>query len=130
MHPEASQRGIQLTGTCTEEIFIQADSQQITQVLMNLVGNSYHFLEDSPNPFITVIGSKEGSDIIISIEDNGAGIPEELHEQIFTPFFSTRPGGTGIGLSFARKVISQHNGEIKLISRPGKTVFMVRIPVK
>ena len=128
MDPEAKQIGVCLSGSCPDDLFLNADTQQITQVLMNLVGNSLHFMQNANDPYIIVRGWKERSQIIISVEDNGLGIPEELHEQVFTPFFSTRAGGTGIGLSFARKVISQHQGEIRLMSKPGRTVFKIFLP--
>ena len=64
----------------------------------------------------------KSSDGVVSIEvsDNGRGIPEEILEHIFTPFFTTRKGGSGIGLSLARQVMQMHNGSIQVSSREGE----------
>ncbi len=56
--------------------------------------------------------------IQISVEDNGSGISEELIEQIFIPFFTTKDSGSGIGLSISRQIMRNHGGNIKLISKP------------
>jgi signal transduction histidine kinase len=66
---------------------------------------------------------------MVQIEDNGKGIGEETMKKIFIPFFSTREGGSGIGLSFSKFVIHQHNGRIKAESRKNKgTKFIIDLP--
>jgi signal transduction histidine kinase len=70
--------------------------------------------------------------VVVEIEDDGPGIPEEVQTKIFDPFFTTKgPGeGTGLGLNISRNlVVQKHQGQISVKSRPGKTCFAVRLPV-
>lgn len=80
---------------------------------------------------ILKISSKlEDNFIIISFEDNGKGIPIEIHNKIFEPFFSTKKdgNGTGLGLYICKKIIEKINGSITFTSEPNKTIFQVKIP--
>jgi hypothetical protein len=73
----------------------------------------------------------ERGDVVIEVEDDGAGVPDELRARIWEPFFTTKPvgRGTGLGLDIARHiVVEQHGGRLTLDSRPGRTVFAVRLP--
>jgi two-component system nitrogen regulation sensor histidine kinase GlnL len=65
----------------------------------------------------------------IEIEDDGPGIPKELQDSIFYPLVTSRPEGTGLGLAAAQELLSRHGGLIEFESRPGRTVFYVRIPL-
>lgn len=65
----------------------------------------------------------------LEIEDDGPGVPEELAESVFYPLVSSRPDGSGLGLAIAQDLVSRHGGLIEFQSRPGRTVFMLRIPV-
>ncbi len=67
--------------------------------------------------------------LVVSIQDNGAGIPEDLRRHIFDPFVTTKPGGTGLGLPLVAKLIGDHGGVIDVDSRPRRTVFRVMLPV-
>jgi two-component system cell cycle sensor histidine kinase/response regulator CckA len=75
--------------------------------------------------------AREGEFVLISVEDNGAGISEEAKPRVFEPFFTTKPDrGTGLGLSVARRIILNHDGEIAVESRPGEgTTFSIKLPV-
>ena len=64
----------------------------------------------------------------IDISDNGPGIPAEIQEKIFKPFFTTNNDGTGLGLAVSKRIISSHNGEISLKSFPGGTIFNIKLP--
>jgi signal transduction histidine kinase len=77
-------------------------------------------------------GSGEREDFLtISIKDDGAGIPEDIREKIFVPFFTTKEGGTGIGLPIAQKIVYAHKGVLDILSEPGKgTEFLVKIPLR
>ena len=66
----------------------------------------------------------------IEIEDDGPGIPFELQDSIFYPLVTSRPDGTGLGLPAAQELISRHGGLIEFDSRPGRTVFYIRIPLE
>ncbi len=77
-------------------------------------------------------GSEEKEDFLsISIKDTGKGIPEDIRERIFVPFFTTKKGGTGIGLPIVQKIVYAHKGILDIISEPGKgTEFIVKIPLR
>ena len=75
---------------------------------------------------------QEGSWVVIEIRDDGPGIPPEIRERLFEPFFSTKGagGGTGLGLSICRRIVSEHGGSIRVDSSHGAgTSFTVRLPV-
>jgi len=73
---------------------------------------------------IRVEGYRSDNRIRLCVEDNGPGISQEIRDQIFVPFFSTKPGGTGIGLSLSRQIMNNHGGTIRFSSIPDeKTVF-------
>lgn len=97
------------------------DEKQITQVLINLVKNAAHSLEGIENGNIHVTASVDGNDRkYIEVKDNGPGIPEELIDEIFVPFFTTKDKGTGIGLSLSKQIMQRHGGSLKLHSVPNQ----------
>lgn len=101
------------------ELYI--DEKQITQVLINLVKNAFHSLEGMDNGKIQVIAAvNESGKEYIQVRDNGPGIPKELIDEIFVPFFTTKDKGTGIGLSLSKQMIQQHGGSLKLHSVPNQ----------
>jgi signal transduction histidine kinase len=77
---------------------------------------------NNENPTVWVSTKKEGDKIIISVRDNGPGIPQKLLDKIFQPFFTTKPTGqgTGLGLSLAYDIIKAHGGEIKVETKEGE----------
>ncbi|MGA9119063.1 MAG: ATP-binding protein [Bacteroidota bacterium] len=102
---------------------------EINQVWMNLIDNA---IDAAPNGgHVSVTAILEGADVIVTVVDDGPGIPPEIKEQIFDPFFTTkRVGeGTGLGLDIVRRVVHSHNGDVIVDSRPGKTEFRVRLPI-
>ncbi|MFD2587497.1 sensor histidine kinase [Croceitalea marina] len=105
------------------ELFI--DEKQITQVLINLVKNAIHSLEGQQNGEVRVsafIDAKAKKNI--EVRDNGPGIPSDILEDIFIPFFTTKEKGTGIGLSLSKQIMQMHGGSLKLYSVLNKeTVF-------
>ena len=107
---------------------LTADSEQIEQVLINLIINSIQSLSNTPDPEISMNAQLDDrGKIVIRVIDNGTGIPEEIIEKIFIPFFSTKQEGSGIGLSFSRQIIRAHGGNMRVSSKPGKeTVFTLR----
>lgn len=107
---------------------ITADSDQIEQVLINLVLNSMYALDGHENPQIKLNGfiDRWGRGII-QVIDNGPGITEEIMEKIFVPFYTTRKGGSGIGLSLSQQIMRAHRGNIRVNSIPEKeTIFTLR----
>jgi len=104
---------------------LTADPSQIEQILINLILNSIHALANNKDKRINLSGelSTRGK-IVLRVIDNGPGIPEEIQEKIFIPFFSTKKDGSGIGLSLARQIMRIHGGNIRVTSKADKeTVF-------
>ncbi|MGE5810830.1 MAG: sensor histidine kinase, partial [Ignavibacteria bacterium] len=89
-----------------EKLELTADSELIEQVLINLIVNSIYFLKGANNPQIKLAGQiDERGKTAIKVSDNGPGISEDLQDKIFIPFFSTKKGGSGIGLSLSRQIM-------------------------
>lgn len=110
---------------------IKANPGEITQVLVNLLVNASHAIEDSGT--ITIGSQLSGKQVEIFVEDSGKGIAPEDLGQIFTPFFTTKPvgEGTGLGLAISHRIIAEHGGEIDVQSELGKgTRFTLHFPIK
>ncbi len=107
------------------DLEISADKKQISQVLINLVKNSKEALKNSKEGNIVLQGKiNEYGRTLITVSDNGPGIPDDLMDKIFIPFFTTKDSGSGIGLSLSRQIMLLHGGSLKVVSKPGKqTVF-------
>jgi nitrogen fixation/metabolism regulation signal transduction histidine kinase len=106
------------------EMQLFADPHQVEQVLINLIQNAIESLENVSNGVIRIRASMSGKRIELQIEDNGPGIGREISDQVFVPFFSTKPGGTGIGLSLSRQIMNNHDGSIQYTTMANKkTVF-------
>ena len=117
---------VKLTVSITPPEFeLFADENQISQVLINLAKNALQANEKNPDGKIRIsAGFNSDHRPEICIIDNGPGIPDEILEQIFVPFFTTRENGSGIGLSLSRQIMRLHGGSLQVRSIPGKeTVF-------
>lgn len=104
------------------------DQHRLQQALLNLINNA---LEASPPGEKIIVRSQcDGSNIIIDVEDRGAGIPKERQREIFAPFMTTKKEGTGLGLPIVKKVIEAHAGSIKVLdNRERGVTFRITIPV-
>lgn len=110
------------------DLTILADEKMIAQVLINLIKNAKEALTQTKNGWIQLLAGidKQGR-TEICVKDNGPGIPEELLDEIFVPFFTTRESGSGIGLSLSRQIMRLHGGALAVRSVPQKeTVFCMR----
>jgi len=115
--------------------------QDLGRVLLNLINNAFYAVttfdeeqkDENYKPMVTVSTKKLKDQVLISVKDNGAGIPDDIKEKIFQPFFTTKPTGkgTGLGLSLAYDIITQgHGGAIELNTKPGEgTEFSIYIPM-
>jgi len=126
---EAGFRRIQFNvETETPDIGIKADEAQLSQVLINLIKNAMYAVKDLKEPCISVRAHYlQNGRCEIQVIDNGPGIPPEIMEQIFIPFFTTKENGSGIGLSLSRQIMKNHGGSIEAVSSPGSTVFTLTI---
>jgi nitrogen fixation/metabolism regulation signal transduction histidine kinase len=114
--------------TSHEDLNLFCDRSLIEHVLLNLVNNASDAILSKPGSQAGIIEIKgsvvEDHSPVITIRDNGSGIPDNLLENIFIPFFTTKENGSGIGLSLARQIMKLHGGTISVYSRPGiETVF-------
>lgn len=122
-------RSIQFELHCSPSfIEIDGDENLLSQVLLNLLKNSMQALEGQVDGKISItVLHKER--LCIEITDNGPGIPTDIQEQVFIPFFTTKSEGMGIGLSLCQQIIRQHGGHLFMKeSKPGRTVFCIDLP--
>jgi nitrogen fixation/metabolism regulation signal transduction histidine kinase len=112
------QQGIALRVEADEMPPIQADPQLIEQVLINLLKNAAEALAGHPDPQICLRAFTADGRSYLQVHDNGPGIPESVMERLFVPFFTTKQGGSGIGLSLSRQIMQRHRGEISVFSTP------------
>ena len=106
-------------------LYVYADRDLLEPVLLNLLRNAWQATKDRDEPRIELRGrlNRRGN-TVIEIEDNGHGVPEEIATKIFVPFFTTREGGSGVGLALARQVMIAHGGFIRLGNKSAAgTVF-------
>ncbi|MCC5875827.1 MAG: PAS domain-containing protein [Candidatus Sumerlaeia bacterium] len=112
------------------EPILMGDEEQINQVLTNLVLNAAEAIDGGGA--IRVSARQQGDNVVLEVEDDGPGIPEEFRARIFDPFFTTKSGGTGLGLSICYQIVLSHNGTIS-VARPGDGkggCFTVRLPIR
>lgn len=122
---EFSSKAILTEFTATTPAIIYADKQQIEQVLINLISNCIYALEGKTGAKISLHISKDKHRTFLAISDNGIGISEEIKDNIFVPYFTTRKDGSGIGLTLTKSIIEVHNGLIQFTSTQGKTTFLI-----
>jgi len=111
---------------------VQANGNQLQQVLLNLMMNASHAMEGRPVKNVTVRLLQVEDKAQIQIEDTGTGIPPHIQKKIFEPFFTTKPAGkgTGLGLSVSIGIVKEHKGEIYIKSKEGEgTTFFIDIPI-
>lgn len=108
------------------DMFIQADPNLLTLALINLIRNAIQAVSNQADGKVIVETYYKNNRATITITDNGPGIPPEQLSVVFTPFFSTKEGGSGIGLSLSRRIMQLHGGELTVTSEPGeRTSFML-----
>ena len=102
---------------------------ELNQIWANLVDNALDAVNEDGRIELTAV--REGNAIVVRVIDDGIGIPEAILNRIFDPFFTTKPvgSGTGLGLDIVRRLVQRNNGQIEVTSRPGRTEFLVRLPI-
>lgn len=107
---------------------LYADREQLWEAVFNILRNALEAMPQGGILRLTTV--REDSEAVLRITDNGPGMTAEQREKIFHPFFSTKEGGTGLGLAVVRQIINEHGGRIECQSEPGKgTVFTIRLPL-
>ena len=134
LDPLAQEKNIKLTGKCKNITMVGSDIL-IYRLVYNLVENAIKY--NHPGGQVTVTAYRKEKHVYLSVEDTGNGIPEELRERVFEPFFrvdksrSRELGGVGLGLALVREIVRVHDGSIAVRSNPsGGTVFDVILPMR
>jgi signal transduction histidine kinase len=126
--PQASTRGV-MVRTCFAADLprVRLDADAFKQAVLNLMLNAENAMPDGGELILTT--RRDGGEVVLDVVDTGRGIPEEIAPRIFDPFFSTRKGGTGLGLPTTRNIILAHGGTIEAQSVPNRgSRFSVRFP--
>lgn len=126
LQQQAQQQQVQLSFHCDPpNLTLFADMDLLEQALLNLVKNALDAVSSAPQPAIAMTGSLDSSGAtIIDVRDNGSGIPPDILQSIFIPFFTTKRGGSGIGLSLVKQIVQLNGGRIEVNSAQGVgTVF-------
>lgn len=102
---------------------------ELNQVWTNLIDNAIYALDKNGEIIIETICNEKS--VTIKLIDNGSGIPQDIVSRIFDPFFTTKKvgEGTGIGLDLVNRIIKHHNGEVSVNSKPGRTEFIINLPI-
>lgn len=109
------------------EALVEGDAASLKQVLFNLVANA--FQAAGKGGTVRIRTYRRDRWAVLEVADNGPGIPENLREKVFAPFFSTKESGTGIGLAICRRVALDHGGSLTCRSEPGHTRFILELPL-
>jgi signal transduction histidine kinase len=115
---------------------IQGDHHQLTQLFTNLLINAYEAMEGKGRVAITAgcVRQDDGGEgreaVRIELKDDGPGMPQDVADRVFDPFYTTKPQGSGLGLAIVRKIVDAHDGQIDLRTTPGGgTLIRVTLPV-
>jgi signal transduction histidine kinase len=134
--PVLKDKGIFFTCDLGDIPPVAADRPQLAQVVGNLIKNASEAFTDQQRPgkryirMMTAFRAPE-REVVVTVMDNGAGIPLELQKNIFSPFYTNKAEGTGLGLTFSRQVVEAHGGEISFDSAVNQgTKFTVRLPMR
>ncbi|MEM8504299.1 MAG: PAS domain-containing protein [Cyanobacteria bacterium P01_D01_bin.1] len=127
-------KGIEIEKSYQLSSLVECYSSQMNQVVMNILANAIDALDQSHNPKINISTMQQTDNAVITISDNGAGMPKVVQDQIFNPFFTTKQvgKGTGMGLSISYQIVTEkHKGTLAVDSEPGLgTQFVISIPLK
>ena len=131
MTPSLEKKNIELDIILRDPaLTIEADVNLLDQVLINLLVNAIEAVKDREEPQIILQAELQGGKLLVKVIDNGVGMPPELLDKIFIPFFSTRKTGSGIGLSLCKQIMLLHKGNIQVQSTEGKgSAFIMTFPI-
>ena len=104
---------------------VRADAMRLEQVFVNLLHNALEALADTAEPLVRLTVEQTGDQVRVRIEDNGPGIPQAARERLFTPFFTTRAQGVGLGLVISRDILAEFDGTLQALEVAQGAVFEV-----
>jgi len=121
--------GVRLVGDLGEGLPVtMGDANQLKQAFLNIINNAIQSMPEGGT--VTVKTQQLGQHILVTITDTGHGIPEEVMDKLFVPFFTTRKTGSGLGLAVTRRIIENHGGRIDIESGVGRgTSFIITLPI-
>jgi signal transduction histidine kinase len=134
LRPQLEKNAIALKLEVSEEAWVRADTQQIKQVLINLIHNSAESIERNGKILLRLrhesgFARRGASVVVIEVSDNGKGIPPEVRQRLFDPFFTTKEGGTGLGLPIAARIVEKNGGELRYQTELRRgTTFSIVLP--
>lgn len=117
---------VNISNEIPSDAFIQADEKLIGQVLINLLKNAAEAMENSPSARIDITFRQEEEHTYLEVADNGPGISDDIINEIFVPFFTTKKQGNGIGLSLSKQIMKAHKGDITVLTNSEGTVFSLK----
>ena len=124
-----AQSGSEVRTELEGEVRLQADPQLLEELVSNLLSNAIE-AKGGPARVILSASRSEAGSVLLSVEDDGPGIPPDRHGTVFKPFVTSKPAGTGLGLAICRKIVEEHGGTIGIeASRLGGARFVIRLPV-
>ncbi len=118
---------LNISPSIPEDAFVQADEKLISQVLINLIKNAAEAMEGQSDAKIDINFRQESERICLEIADNGPGIPEDIINEVFVPFFTTKKQGNGIGLSLSKQIMRAHKGDIRVTAGTRGTTFELNL---
>jgi signal transduction histidine kinase/pSer/pThr/pTyr-binding forkhead associated (FHA) protein len=126
----AADNGVSLEITDTDLPVVAADSEAVLRALLNVVSNALDAVANTPNGMVHLAAVIDGTDVVLTVDDNGPGVPEQQRDDIFKPFISTKGSrGTGLGLPASRKTLREHGGDLTVCSSTlGGARFVFRWP--
>jgi signal transduction histidine kinase len=120
---ELENRNIELTVSVEPETLeLSIDPELLDQILLNLARNSMEALGEHGAALGTIVVSayrEQDNHVVIAFADNGPGIPQELRQKVFVPFFTTKRQGSGVGLTLVRQIVALHGGMVGIAETPG-----------
>jgi nitrogen fixation/metabolism regulation signal transduction histidine kinase len=127
----ATDNSLNITFSPHKEInMIRADTTQINRLLTNLIQNAIQSVPENRNGIINISTKEHDGKLILCVKDNGTGIPDHMSDKIFTPNFTTKTSGTGLGLAMCKGIVEKLNGKIWFETKENEyTIFFVELPM-
>lgn len=127
----ATNEKVEITADLSEPLIVRADKTQMNRLFTNLLQNAVQAVPEFKNIKIEITSRAENGNALVSVKDNGTGIPPSMQAKIFTPNFTTKSSGTGLGLAMCKGITEKVKGNISFETKEGEwTIFYVRIPLE
>lgn len=131
LEPTLGRNGVELVMDIADKGTARFDEGKMLRVLHNLARNAAEALVDRKKGKVTIRAARDKDDLIVTVADNGPGIPKEIEHRLFQSFVTSgKKGGTGLGLAIVKKIVEEHDGEVKVRSSAKGAQFEIRLPQK